>query len=35
MSELGFPKVDLSPVLPKLGPPYHFPDQLKILGLVK
>ncbi len=32
MSELGFPKVDLSPVLPKLGPPYHFPDQLKILG---
>lgn len=32
MTELGFPKVDLSPVLPDLGPPYHFPDQLKILG---
>ena len=32
MNDLGFPKVDLSPVLPELGPPYHFPDQLKILG---
>jgi arylsulfatase len=32
MNDLGFPKVDLSPVLPNLGPPYHFPDQLKILG---
>ncbi|MDA7668537.1 sulfatase-like hydrolase/transferase, partial [bacterium] len=32
MTKLGFPKVNLSPVLPNLGPPYHFPDQLKILG---
>lgn len=32
MTKLGFPKIDLSPVLPDLGPPYHFPDHLKILG---
>ncbi|MDG2399826.1 MAG: arylsulfatase [Akkermansiaceae bacterium] len=32
MVELSFPKVELSPVLPNLGPPYHFPEQLKILG---
>ena len=32
MSELGFPKINLSPVIPNLGPPYHFPDHLKILG---
>ncbi|MEN8783576.1 MAG: arylsulfatase [Akkermansiaceae bacterium] len=32
MNELGFPKTELSPVLPNLGPPYHFPDQLEILG---
>ncbi|MFT6241098.1 MAG: arylsulfatase [Akkermansiaceae bacterium] len=32
MAKLGFPKVALSPVLPDLGPPYHFPDHLKILG---
>ena len=32
MGGLGFPKVDLSPVLPDLGPPYHFPDHLKKLG---
>ncbi len=32
MSELGFPHIALSPVMPDLGPPYHFPGHLKILG---
>lgn len=32
MATLGFPKVALSPVMPKLGPPYAFPNHLKILG---
>jgi arylsulfatase len=32
MTQLGFPKVEISPVLEKLGPPYHFPDHLKKLG---
>lgn len=32
MTALGFPEVALSPVMPDLGPPYHFPDHLKILG---
>ena len=32
MSKLDFPKIELSPVLRNLGPPYHFPDHLRILG---
>ena len=32
MNTLGFPKVALSPVMPDLGPPYRFPEHLKILG---
>ena len=32
MTQLGFPEVTLSPVMPDLGPPYHFPGHLKILG---
>ena len=32
MARLGFPKMELSPVLPQLGPPYHFPEHLKTLG---
>lgn len=31
-TRLGFPKVELSPVLPQLGPPYPFPEHLRLLG---
>ena len=32
MAALGFPKIKLSPVMKDLGPPYHFPAHLIILG---
>ena len=32
MTRLGFPKVEISPFLENLGPPYHFPDHLRKLG---
>lgn len=35
LQKIGFIKGELSPVERDLGPPYHFPDHLKILGEVE